>query len=98
MRSMRFVFRLALPVLIVVGAAGAASAQAPDVQQACTPDAMRLCGQFIPDRAKVEACMRVHRRQWSEQCRLAAAGGRRVARAHRVYRHHPHHVRRHHEH
>ena len=98
MRSMRFVCRLALPVVVLVGLAGAAAAQAPDVQQACTPDAMRLCGQFIPDRAKVEACMRVHRREWSPQCRLAASGGRRVARAHRVYRHRTHHARRHHGH
>lgn len=101
MRSMRFVYRLALPVLILVGAAGAAAAQAPDVEQACTPDAMRLCGQFIPDRARVTACMRVHRREWSEACRLAAAGGRRVARG-RVYRHrgyhHPVHHYRHHRH
>ena len=98
MRSMRFVFRLALPVVILVGAARAASAQAPDVQQACTPDAMRLCGAFIPDRAKVEACMKVHRREWSPQCRAAALAGRQVARGHRVYRHRTHRVRRHHEH
>jgi hypothetical protein len=100
MPSMRFVCRLALPVLILVGLAGAAGAQAPDVQQACTPDAMRLCGQFIPDRAKVEACMRAHRREWSEACRLAATGGRRVERGrvyrHRAYRHPEHHHYRHH--
>ena len=95
MRSMRFVCRLALPVLILVGAAAMAAAQAPDVQQACTPDAMRLCGQFIPDRARVEACMTAHRRQWSPECRAAALAGRRVARGHRVARHHGHRVRHH---
>ncbi len=101
MRSMRFVCRLALPVVILIGAAGAGSgaarAQSPEVQQACTPDAMRLCGQFIPDRAKVTACMKVHHREWSEACRIATSGGRRVARGrgyrHRVYRHPLHHVR-----
>jgi hypothetical protein len=104
MRSMRFVCRLALPAVIVVGLAGAAGAQSPDVQQACTPDAMRLCGQFIPDRARVEACMRAHHREWSEACRLAATGGRRVAGGRRLYRHreyhHPvhHHYRHHHGH
>lgn len=104
MRSMRLVCRLALPVVFVFGLAGAAGAQAPDVQQACTPDAMRLCGQFIPDRAKVEACMKVHHREWSEACRMAAMGGRRVARGHHVYRHHGyrhpehHHYRHHHGH
>jgi hypothetical protein len=98
MRSMRFVCRLALPVLILVGAAGAAGAQAPDVQQACTPDAMRLCGQFVPDRARVEACMKVHRREWSPECRAAALGGRHVARGHRATRHYTHHPRHHHGH
>jgi hypothetical protein len=92
MRSMRLVCRLALPVLILIGAAGTAGAQVPDVQQACTPDAMRLCGQFVPDRARVEACMKVHRREWSPACR-AAAGGGRVARGHRVVRHRARHVR-----
>ena len=100
MRSMRFVCRFVLPVIVLVGLAGAAGAQAPDVQQACTPDAMRLCGQFIPDRARVEACMRAHHREWSEACRLAAGGGRRVARGHvyrhRAYRHPEHHHYRHH--
>lgn len=102
MRSMRFVCRLALPVLILVGLAGAAGAQEQDVQQACTPDAMRLCGQFIPDRTRVEACMKAHRREWSEPCRLATGGGRRVARGHYRHReyHHPehHHYRHHHGH
>jgi hypothetical protein len=96
MRSVRFVFRLALPVLILIGAAAAAGAQTQDAQQACTPDAMRLCGQFIPDRDKVTACMRAHRRQWSDACRLATSGGRRVVRGHHVYRHHEHHHYRHH--
>jgi hypothetical protein len=100
MRSMRFVCRLALPVVILVGAAGAASAQSPDVQQACTPDAMRLCGQYIPDRARVEACMKARHREWSPECRAAALGGRHEARGgRRAYRHRPaHHYRRHHAH
>jgi hypothetical protein len=102
MWSMRFLGRLALPVVIVLGAAGAAAAQSPDVQQACTPDAMRLCGQFIPDRDRVTACMKAHHREWSEACRLAATGGRRVEAGRRVYRHreshHPSHHYRHHRH
>ncbi len=27
-------------------------------REACTPDAMRLCGQFIPDGGRVETCLR----------------------------------------
>jgi hypothetical protein len=105
MLSMRFVCRLALPVVVLVGLADAASAQSQDVQQACTPDAMRLCGQFIPDRDKVTACMKAHHREWSEACRLAASGGRRVEGRRRVYRHHGtrhehyrHYRHHHHEH
>jgi hypothetical protein len=95
MWSTRFLCRLALPVVILVGAAGAAGAQSPEIQQACTPDAMRLCGQFIPDRERVTACMKAHHREWSEACRLATSGGRRVARG-RVYRHHGYHHPEHH--
>lgn len=97
MRSMRFICRLALPVVVLVGAAaaaGPAGAQSPDVQTACTPDAMRLCGQFIPDRDKVTACMKVHRREWSEACRTASRG-EHVARGHT--RHHVRHERHHHK-
>lgn len=32
-------------------------------REACTPDAMRLCGQFIPDADRIETC--------SAQCRVA---------------------------
>ncbi|MEH2509826.1 hypothetical protein V1291_001180 [Nitrobacteraceae bacterium AZCC 1564] len=36
-----------------------ALAQGTDQQRdACTPDAFRLCGQFIPDAGRVEACLR----------------------------------------
>jgi hypothetical protein len=27
-------------------------------REACTPDAFRLCGQFMPDAGRVEACLR----------------------------------------
>jgi hypothetical protein len=68
MRSMRFVCRLALPVVILVGAAGLAAAQAPDVQQACTPDAMRLCGAYLLDPRSVEACLRAAGPRLSQPC------------------------------
>ena len=43
-----------------------ANAQAsPDAQQACTPDAMRLCSEFIPDVAKITACMKAKHSQLS---------------------------------
>jgi hypothetical protein len=38
-------------------------------QQACTPDAMRLCGEFIPDVAKISACMSRKRASLSPACK-----------------------------
>jgi hypothetical protein len=71
--------------------AGSASAQVIDVRQACTPDAMRLCNEFIPDEGKVKSCMMAKRRLLSVECRtaIAATHGHHGARVRRVhYRHH----------
>jgi hypothetical protein len=62
----------------VVGVGGAAAQQGtPEARQACTPDAMRLCSDFIPDVAKVTHCMMAKRGQLSAACRAAMAGGGR---------------------
>jgi hypothetical protein len=79
MRTILHVCRLALPVgALVMYSVGGASAQGatPDVQQACTPDAMRLCSDTIPDVTKTTACMKAKRAQLSQECRVAMAGGR----------------------
>jgi len=39
-------------------------------QEACTPDAFRLCGQYIPNPAKVESCLRGSKLRLSPACRL----------------------------
>jgi len=98
MRTTLFVCRLALPVCALLfcslqqaGAQGAPTGQT--VEQICTPDAMRLCSDFIPDREKVTACMKAKHAQISKECRVAMAGGggggggggRRV---HHYYHHH----------
>jgi hypothetical protein len=83
MRITFFVCRLALPVCALLfcglhqaGAQGAATGSAPvNVEQICTPDAMRLCSDFIPDRVKVTACMKAKHAQISKECRVAMAGG-----------------------
>jgi hypothetical protein len=49
----------------------AAAAVSPEVQQACTPDVMRLCNQFVPDVAKITACMNRNRKNVSQACREA---------------------------
>lgn len=71
-----------LPALAVLAAAcampGAASAFTDAQQQACAPDALKLCSDTIPDIPKTTACMRAHLPQLSPACRTAfnaATGG-----------------------
>lgn len=54
------------------GGAGTRDSQA--ARQACTPDAMRLCSDAIPDVARVKACMQAKSAQLSEPCRIAMNG------------------------
>lgn len=48
----------------------AAHAYTPEQQQACTPDAFRLCGDAIPDVDRVTACMIARKSQLSPGCRV----------------------------
>jgi hypothetical protein len=50
--------------------ASAAYAYTPEQQQACTPDAFRLCGDAIPDVDRVTACMIARKSQLSPGCRV----------------------------
>lgn len=65
-----------MAVWIAVGTIAAhgpnfALAQGTDQQrEACTPDAFRLCGQFIPDAGKVETCLRNAGPKLSPPCRV----------------------------
>ena len=74
MRTTLFVCRLVLPVCALLFCslhqAGAQGTVPVDVQQACTPDAMRLCNDTIPDVAKTTACMKAKHAQVSKECRL----------------------------
>ena len=49
---------------------GAAYAYTPEEQQACSPDAFRLCGDAIPDVDRVTACMIRKRSELSPGCRV----------------------------
>jgi hypothetical protein len=91
MRIIRLVCGLALPVSLFFGGISAASAQSEDATQACTPDAMRLCSEFIPDREKVRTCMLHKRSQLSQACRAAISSGKKE-RGH-YHPHHPRHYR-----
>lgn len=89
MRTIRFMLWLAVPATIMLGGLNAANAEVSEaVKQACTPDAMRLCSQYIPDPATTGACMRRHTGQLSAECRSAMHGGRATGRhGHRAARH-----------
>ena len=87
-------FRLAAgtAILGLVLAAGFATAPAaaqgtPQQQQACTPDVMRLCNQFIPDVAKISVCMAHNRANISQACRDAfpVAHGRKRTTHHTTH-------------
>jgi hypothetical protein len=40
-------------------------------REACRPDAMRLCGQYIPDVERITNCMTERVKEVSPQCRAA---------------------------
>ena len=53
----------------------AGQAYTPEEQQACQPDAFRLCGSEIPDVDRVTACMIAKKAQLSPQCRVFFRSG-----------------------
>jgi hypothetical protein len=40
-----------------------------DERRACTPDAVRLCREFIPDPGKIAACLTARKAELSDLCR-----------------------------
>jgi hypothetical protein len=101
MSTIRFICSLALPAGMLLASLNGAGAQgSQSAREACTPDAMRLCNEFIPDEERVKSCMLRKRSQLSEACRLAMRGGPPEGeRSERGERHHHyyHHHRRHHD-
>jgi hypothetical protein len=49
--------------------APAAAQGTPEQRQACQPDAMRLCSEFVPDVERITACMIKNRIRLSPPCR-----------------------------
>jgi hypothetical protein len=49
----------------------------PEQRAACESDAMRLCGQFVPDVQRITACMQQNRRYLSPRCRAVFTASRR---------------------
>jgi hypothetical protein len=54
--------------LAVLVQPGKGFAYTPEQQQACTPDAMSLCGEFVPNVDAITACMIRKKAQLSPQC------------------------------
>jgi|AmaraimetFIIA100_FD_contig_31_16572009_length_575_multi_7_in_0_out_0_1 hypothetical protein len=87
LRILRLVGGPALPVcfaligMCMIGMTSASAEVSEEARQACTPDAMRLCSEFVPDVQRVTACMMRKRAQLSAACRVA------MAREHTRYRH-----------
>jgi hypothetical protein len=55
----------------LIGSFSSANAQyrgTPEMQQACTPDVMRLCNNDVPDVDKIVACMKRNRPNLSPAC------------------------------
>ena len=57
-------------VLAVVIQPGVSFAYTQEEQQACSPDAMRLCGEFVPNVDAITACMIQKKAQLSPQCKV----------------------------
>ena len=88
MRIVRFVCSLVLLAGALAFHLDSAAAQGSDAErQACTPDAMRLCSEFVPDVAKITACMKAKSAQLSEPCRIAMGAGAGHGARHHRHRH-----------
>jgi hypothetical protein len=58
-------------LLLSIAAGSGANAQyrgTPEMQQACTPDVMRLCNGDVPDVERIVACMKRNRANLSPAC------------------------------
>jgi hypothetical protein len=62
-------FCLAWAASFAPAPATAQSRGTPEQQQACQPDAMRLCSEFVPDVERITACMIKNRIRLSPPCR-----------------------------
>jgi hypothetical protein len=47
--------------------------QEQQIQEACIGDALTICGQFVPDREKVAACLLSNKNRISAPCRAMLA-------------------------
>jgi hypothetical protein len=43
-------------------------------RDACTPDAFKLCGEFVPDADKITACLKQKKNELSPACKVVFSG------------------------
>jgi len=76
LRSSKFQLGLMLATALSVSMWPAAgNAYTPEQQQACTGDAMRLCGAFVPDVDRITVCMIQNKSQLTPGCRAHFRSG-----------------------
>ncbi len=85
---MKIVLGLAAGALMLLQASAYAQDQAAG-QQACGNDVFALCQQAIPDRGRIEACLRANFSRVSPTCRayMASFGHKRTRYASRRHEH-----------
>jgi hypothetical protein len=63
---------LAAATLMIQLSGGVSAEEGTSAQRhACTPDVFRLCRDFIPNHARITACLLQHKRMLNHDCRLA---------------------------
>lgn len=71
---------LLLAAALGLGVAQARAQGTPEQREACTPDALRLCSDTVPDVGRTTACMAAHRAELSPRCRAVFDAGAPAAR------------------
>jgi hypothetical protein len=71
---------LAVGMLIAPASTPVAAQGTPEQRAACENDAMRVCGQYVPDVGLITACMKRNCRSLSSRCRTAMRCGKRGRR------------------
>jgi len=66
----RIAAALGLACAASLATAPAGAQGTPEQRQACQPDAMRLCSEFIPDVERITACMTKNRLRLTAACRV----------------------------
>ena len=74
MRSALFAGTVAVMVASASFPWGALAQGSIEERRACTPDAIRLCREFIPDPGKIAACLIARKAQLSDLCRPFVLG------------------------